>query len=278
MNEKITAEEVQLLRNAAEKERETHAKVMKDIEALNGRMYPSSSNYVAKIKMTEKRQMEIVSRKRESEVLALLQAFSKKTGDDPTNNLSDEVQLFIYDAANKLFKAKKYMLKNNILCYAVEKRIFDEDMPLYLDEDGKQDKYPKFSPEGEVYIAKQTLEKCKSVERISIELIFLNEYTQTYSLSVPGEVALMDFLFVTPDHNNVIKTLEDFVRKYIVHYEELSPDAQIRLIQSGNHELIMYYITHSKNGFDDGTVAEKLIERGNREEVTAYFKRYGREE
>ena len=268
--EKITAEEVQVLRTKAEKERKLHAQILELIAFA--RTNPKT--------LSEARQLEIVVRKREGEVLKMLEIFAEKQDQkNPVCVLSKPAQLFIYEDKNGLSKAKDYMLHHLSLCTAIERKIFDDDLQMVYLEDGKIDNYPKFSAEGEVYIVEKTLEKCaKAEERITNELMFLNEYTRDHRLCDKAEVALMEFLFIKRDYDEVVRDLERFVLDYIIRYHGVCQPAQLRLIQSENHDLIMYYITRSEQIIDDKEVIDALIERGNKEEVTAYFERYEQED
>lgn len=263
MGEKITSAEVVLLKQNAEKERARHAHLMYLIE-----------NDPTSIK--EELQMEIVSRKRLSEVMLLLEVIADFQEDGKSDNITREAQLFIYNTV-QLEKAKEYMINNITLHPDVEKRIFDDDKPIYSDENEMREKYPKFSVVGERYIIQKTLEKCQIAECIRMEFGFLHEYTRTHAFSPEAEETLMDFLFVK-GNKCVIDTLENFVLNYICRYNKLAPAALIRLIESGNHKLIMYYITHSENIIDDAGVIDALIARGDKEEVTTYFMRYAQED
>ena len=61
------------------------------------------------------------------------------------------------------------------------------------------------------------------------------------------------------------------IRNYPFYLKlDLDP-AQREMVKSGDSELIMSYILFSKRGLE---AEEELLERGNREEVEAYFKRY----
>ena len=267
MNEKITAEEVQLLRTNAEKERKIHAQVLELIATCQK-------------PLTEAQELEILARKRESEVLKLLEVYAKEYASHRFGFvLSVPAQLFIYDSNNNLPKSKDYMLHKTELCSAVEKKIFDDDLQIIINEEGKLDNYPKFTSEGETYMVEQTLKKAVQSENADESvLIFLHEYTQTHNLSSDADTALMEFLFVQADCKKPKKYLCRFVLDYLARYGILSASAQIRLIQSGNHDLIMYYITRSKKVISNQKVIDELISRGDREEVKAYFKRYEEED
>ena len=264
----MTAGEIQLLRQKAENERNRHAQMMHLIHSVEiGAAPPLSIAY----------QMEIVSREREDETLALLKVYVEKFGQDTGVFLSDAAQLYIYDDKNKLPQSKKYMLHSMPLCYSVERRIFDDDKPLYYQEtDGVKEFYPKFSPEGEEHMVEGTMENCNKAKIVTDELYFLRGYTKEHRLSPQGEVALMKFLS-SSDRSAVLDALENFVIEYLAQYKELCPAAQIDMIKSDDHKVIMYYITQSLDGIKDDEVVEALLNRAEREEVTAYFERYAKE-
>ena len=265
---KMTADEVQLLRERAEKERANHAWAMnliKDVE--KGTVPPLSKGY----------QMLIAERQRESELMALLEIYAENLGGRLV--LDDEVQEYIFKHADKLPQVKEFLIKNFTLCYAVEMCIFKDDNPLFMKvDDEMQEYYPKFSPEGEKFIVEETLKKCRALRSVTSEMYFLTGYTKRYELSPAAQNALMDYLYVRTAWDSVSEALERFVIDYIVKYQNLVIPAQLKLIRSGNHKAIMCYIEHSSQGIQAKEVLNELIERGDREEITAYFNRYANED
>ena len=265
MNNKVTAEEIQLLRQNAENEREKHAQIMRLLHAIEIGANPP---------LSEAQQMEIVAHGREDEVLTLIDVYDGKFGHDPS--LSDEVQLYIYD---KLPKVKEYMLRSMPICYRVECRVFDDDKPLYYkDGDITKELYPRFSPEGETYMVESTLRNCEKKRTITNELYFIQGYTKEYRLTEAGEIALMKFLSSTYDRSPVLDGLENFVIDYLAKYKTLCPGAQLEMIRSDDHKVIMYYIKNALECIKDENVINELLNRGEREEVTAYFDRYAVED
>jgi len=266
--EKMTADEVQVLRENAERERNRHAwamKLIRDVE--KGIAPPLSRNY----------QLEIIERKRESEILALLEVYAENQ--DNRLVLVDDAQKFILDHGDELPNAKEYLLKNFPLCLMVEVGIFRADKPMFMkDGDEVKEFYPKFSQEGEEFIVKETLANCLKVDHITTELYFLTGYIKNHELSPLAQIALMDFL--TPDtySDRLTEELSNFVIDYIAKYKTLAFTAQLKLIRSGDHALIMYYITNSAEGIQTKEVLDALIKRGDREEITAYFNRYAHED
>lgn len=259
---KLTPEEIQVLRADAEKERAAHRQVISNL---------SLTTMSSTLQM-----MTVVSsyeRMRESEVLLFLAKFAKVT---LRYELSDAVKMFIYERGDEFPKAKAYMLQHNHLGYLLEKRIIDDNLsPFYKNAHDKM-VYPKFADSSERYLVERTLNACQRANKLSDELRFLTAYTSDNKLCHCAETSLMDFLTVTTVRDSVIDTLESFVLSYIGCHEDLAPDAQLRMIKSGNHKVIMYYITHSKLGIDNAVV-DALLERADAEEVTAYFKRYAKQ-
>lgn len=264
MNQKkLTPEEIQELRINAEKERETHAEVMKNIRAT-----------VMSPKLQMNTLMSSYNRHRRDEIMALLKAYIPK---DKRYELSDEVKLFIYNHGAEFSEIRLYMMVNNHLGFTLEKCIFDDSWsPFKKMEDGKLS-YPRFSPEAEVYIVKETMKRCLNALKLTDELSFLTEYTNRYKLSVPAEIALTDFLFATNGRDSVLDALASFVLGYLVAHQDITEEAQLRIIKSGNHEVIMYYITHSLKLLSAPDVLKALMDRADAEEVIAYYDRWARE-
>ena len=260
---KLTPEKIQALRVSAEKERDAHAEVVKNLKAVT--MSPT-------LQMTTL--MSSYNRKRKDEVTALLLNY---ISGDKRYELATEVMQFIYDHEEELPEAKRFMLQNNHLTFELEKRIFDDKLdPFFTDDEGHVT-YPKFSLTAEVYMVKETLKACQKADRLSDELNFLNKYTERYALTDSAELELTDFLFVSTGRDSVLDTLQSFVLGYLVRYQSIAAPAQLRIIQSGNHEVILYYITHSSKLIDDAEVLKALMDRADAEEVTAYYNRWAKE-
>jgi len=264
MNQKkLTPEEIQELRLNAEKERATHAEVMKNIKATV--MSPT-------LQMTTL--MSSYNRHRKDEIEAFLKAYTQK---DKKYELSDEVKLFIYEHGEEFSKIRLFMMTHNHLGFALEKRIFDDKWsPFKKLEDGMLS-YPRFCPEAEVYIVKETMKNCLKANKLTNELQFLTTYTNRYALSVPAEIALTDYLFATNGRDSVLDALASVVLGYLVQHQAMTEEALLRIIKSGNHEVIMYYITHSLKLISAPKVLEALMDRADAEEVTAYYDRWARE-
>lgn len=264
-NNKLTPEEIQALRENAEKERATHAEVMANIR----RVIMSPDLQMSTIKSS-------YERNREDEILALLR---NHVPSNKQYELSTEVKLFIYDDSHNLKEAKAFLLQKNLLGYELEKRIFDDKLQPFYKKDSSQYTqlvYPKFCPNAEVYMVEKTLEACKKADKLNGELDFLLEYIETYPLSPSGETALMDFLYVNTGRDSVLDTLESTVITYMGHHDCITPAAQLRIIQSGNHKVIMHCILHTVHGIQDPEVLDALLERAEPEEVKAYFARWAR--
>lgn len=255
MQEKISAEELQQLRENAKQEHLLHQKIMQMISAG--------------VILTEVQQMEVVTRNKKSEVMALLKC---------NVPIVESVQLYIYDDKNHLPEAKDYMIKNIQLEPAVEKKIFDDRLAIYWDaEEGNNCYPPRFSPAGEQYMVKETLAKCLQCDHITDELLFLHNYLQKYQLSPVADNALVSFLAVSASEN-VMEALKRLVMDYIIRYEQLSYIAELSMVKAGNHEVIMLYIKRSKQIITSNAVIEALEERANRDEIVAFYERYANED
>ena len=264
MNQKkLTPEEIQELRLNAEKERITHAEVMKIINVTV--MSPT-------LQMTTL--MSSYNRHRKDEIMAFLKVYTKKA---KRYELSDEVELFIYEHGDELPDIRLFMISNNHLCFTLGKRIFDEKLAPFKKRKNGKLTYPRFTPQTEVYIVKETMNNCLKANKLTDELQFLTTYTNRYKLSVPAEIALTDFLFATNGRDSVLDALASVVLGYLVQHQAMTEEALLRIIKSGNHEVIMFYITHSWKLISAPKVLEALMDRADAEEVTAYYDRWARE-
>jgi len=259
---KLSPEEIQELRCNAEKERATHAEVMKNIHAVT--MSPQ-------LQMTTL--MSSYNRHRNDEIMALLQVH---TLGNRQYELATEVMKFIYDHGQELSKAKDFMLKNNHLVYEIEKRIFDDKLTPFITTAGGKVIYPKFSADAEVYMVKETLKACRKADKLTDELNFLDIYTQEHTLTAAGEIALMEFLLETHGRDSVLDTLCSFVMTYIGRHQNIVQPAWLSAIKSGNHDVIMHLITQTSTLTEDCAVVEALLERADEQEVTAYYNRWSR--
>lgn len=260
---KLTPEEIQALRVNAEKERAAHAEVMKNIKAT-----------VMSSELQMSTLMSSYKRNRQDEIKTLLETYSDKY---KKYELADEVKLFVYEHGDEFSEIRLFMLTHNHLGFALEKRIFDDKWAPFKKLEDNTISYPKFCPEAEVYIVKETMKNCQKADKLSDELDFLTTYNKSHTLSVPAEVALTDFLFVTNGRDSVLDALESFVLDYLGRHQGITEEAQVRLIQSGNHRVIMYYITHSLVPISAPKVLDALMDRADAEEVTAYFNRWAKE-
>lgn len=256
MENTISAEEIQQLRENAEKERRLHRTIMHQISTFGSRL-------------NKAQQLEIVHHRCESEILALLKC---------NGVLAEETQLFIYDDKNNLPKAKDYMLKNTTLNLAIQKKFFDDDLQLFWEEDDNICYPPHFSPAGEKYMVDQVVAKCEKCTRITTELGFLNIYVRKYKLSPEAERSLMNFLSIQSGLDSTLDKLEHFVMDYIARYRGLADMAILALIASGNHRVIMYYLKYGSIDLMGQEVRNALEKRANRDEVVVYYKRYASEE
>ena len=263
MSRKLTPEEIQEISIAAKRKVAAHSQVLANLTLVI--LSPQ-------LQMTTL--MSSYERGREDEILRLLEIHTTGTR---RFELASEVMLFIYNHRNELPEAYRFMLQNNRLFYELETRIFDDKIPPFFTDENGNKGYPKFDKKAEVYMVSKTMTACEKADKLSDELDFLSEYTRNNQLSDVAEVRLMDFLFVTAGRDSVPDTLQKFVLDYLKHYRSICYTAQKRLIQSGNHELIMYYIKNSREVIFDREVIEALHERADEEEIRAYYDRYASE-
>lgn len=260
---KLSPEEIQALRANAEKERAEHAEVMKNLRAVT--MSPT-------LQMTTL--MSSYNRHRKDEIMAMLTAFASG---DKRYELCSEVKSFIYSHGEELSEAKSYMLQNMHLGYTLEKLIFDDKVQPFVTTNSGKLIYPKFCADAEVYMVNETLNACQKAFKLTGELHFLDTYTQEHALCNNGEEALMEFLFVTTGLDSVLDALSGFVLTYISRHPSITPEACLRAIKSGNHEVIMQLIKLTSTLTENSLVADALLKRADEEEVTAYFNRWARE-
>lgn len=260
---KLSLEEIQALHANAEKERAKHAEIMKNFKAVT--LSPQLQMTIL---------MSSYERGRKDEIKALLEFHMSG---NRQYELSSEVMMFIYEHGDELSEEKDFMLKNNHLGYEVSKRIFDDKLPPFITTPQGETVYPKFCPYAEVYMVEETLKACQKADKLSDELKFLTDYTHGYVLADVAEVALTNFLFVSSACDDVIKCLRSFVLDYLVCHRHIADDALLRIIKAGDHEIILYYITHSTLIISDSKVLNALKERADAEEITAYYNRWARE-
>lgn len=283
MKQKMTAEEIQQLLDAAEKERQTHSSIVEDISQL--KLDSVKGAIVPLPNLPEKRQMEIIERGKEKEIITLLEAYSRLTADDE-RNLCDKAQLFIYKSNDKgMEEAKKFMLEKNRLCLAVEKAMIDDRKMLRLsmfDEEfeNQPPKKTSFSAEAECYLIEKTFNDCHVADFMSEESVaYFRTYTQQNKLSDSAQRLMVSkFLNVKTGRDSVIDGLRSLVHFYINVHRFLYPSAQEVLVKSNDHDTIMHYINYgyAKDGrvFASKEAFEALKKRADREEINAYVARY----
>lgn len=245
MEEKISVSEINRLREIAEKERTTHREIMKRI----------SQHSVDRL--SEDEQMEIAKRGNKREIEAMLKAFNQN------GIMSSSVQVYLYQQPIGFDAIRKIIIDESLWSFELEKVLIDKGTQFSVLN-------RKISSEGEIYLLQHAL--TESLEKDSISsLKNVDNYLSYTRLSEAGEVVLMSYLNVMQGRDSLIDKCQRSVRDYIYKYKNLTLKAQHLLIQSGNHEAIMDYITYSTKGLE---LEDELLERGNREEVEAYFKRY----
>ncbi len=264
--EKITIAEVKRLKEAAEKEKATHHAIMARIDRISSvqigfNWFPEG--------LPAEEQMQIVQRGNQKEIMALLQAYanlcvsSYEVERFECANLCEEAQMYIYRQPIGFDAPRNYMLEHNRLHLAVEKALIDKDMYASIGQ-------RKFSPEAEVYLLEEGLRKCREADK-AFPLGSVNAYLEKNSFSDKAQVVLMKYLNLSSGADSVIDYCRARVKMYIDKYKNLCLEAQRKLVESGDSELIMLYILFSREGLQ---AEDELLERGNREEIEAYFKRY----
>lgn len=264
--EKISVAEISRLREAAEIERNTHHEVMNRISKISS--VQVGFNWLPD-GLPAKEQMQIVKRGNQKEIMALLTAYAnlRMSSHDEERvervNVAPEVQMYIFHQPIGFDAARIYMLEHNRLCLDVETELIKKKMMSVIAK-------KRLSPKAEVFLLTHCLHEGKEQDSDS-SLFPVQEYLEKNRLSPLGQQALMTYLNVGGGRDSFIDACRNCVKTYVERYKELSLPAQREMVKSGDSELIMSYILFSKRGLE---AEEELLERGNREEVEAYFKRY----
>ncbi|MCM1323421.1 MAG: hypothetical protein NC218_04605 [Acetobacter sp.] len=260
---KISVAEIAQLRQAAVKEREIRQKIKTEINGLKQGK-----------DISEEVQMQILERGNEEEITPMLDAYAKAGKRVYTNIpivMSIKAQLYIYENWQTgpyhkwytfMLKEVPYTIRLAVRCIKDEKFCAEQKLPSVVHR----------------YYLKHMLHHPKCYEAIrgkSFFLAFFNniiQYFQKYDLCETAEVYLIKkYLNPEPLSDSYIDSCKYVVEKYILCKKQLTLAGEKALIASGHHNLIMMYITIAKEGLKAET---ELFARGNREEVTAYFKRY----
>lgn len=99
---------------------------------------------------------------------------------------------------------------------------------------------------------------------------------ETYITNTPlGEEAILELISALSISFGRDSILDGYEKLVMIagRFNELSSKAERKLIETGNHRVIMYYIENSKTLLKEDAL---LIKRGNEKEVSAYFKRYSK--
>lgn len=252
--EKITAAEIALLKERAEAARAEHYRRMALINDF-GKQGTS---------LSDDEQIAIIKGGNIEEINSLLAVFSRNEA-----MLNEESQLWLYSQQNKNEQAKKFMLSHNILCFALEKRLIDDDKLSYTRQ---------LSAEAEKYLVLKVLKNClseSSRQTAEKALQPLQEYVKNFAFSEKAQVEMMNFLYVDTGRDKVIDMLENFVYSYVIEDQKrLVPEAQLLMVRSRNHRLILDYIQLSEEGLTAPEAVDELLKNADREEVEAYFMRY----
>jgi len=262
MEEKVTPAEINRLREAAEKERVLHHQIM-------SRIYKISSVRIGKEYLSEglppEEQMQIIKRGNQKEIYALLVAYSqlKVCSYDEERfaraQLCEEAQLYIYDKQIGYDAIRNYMLENIRPCLALEKKM------ILCQKRGKY----RFSEAAELFLLEQIFSECSKDK-----LDGLKSYIEKNKLHPEAENNLIKLGLFVKGSDRIIDESRKLVAHYIMQYKQLCPKAEQSLIESGDNGLILDYIRFSKDGLKNQTAVDMLLERANRAEVVAYFKRY----
>ena len=265
-NDKISVAEIEELRQKAEIERQIRREIKNDINELH-----------LDIAIPAERQMRIIRRGNINEIREMLQAYSGEDTHitricvDKPPLMSPEAQLYIYEnmQTGAYYHIYDFMLKKVPYTDELAKRMIDDD--AYMSEQ-------ELSPEVQVYYLKyflKYLERHKPIigYRFCPELFSkIITYFGKYDFCSAAESYMIEhYLNPKPMGDSYVNSCRELVSDYIDIKESLHLAGERALIASGNHDLIMKYINIAKEGLK----AEKeLLERGNREEITAYFERY----
>ena len=280
MKEKITAEEIQQLRENAEKERGLHQKIMHVILALRGIRQPDGT--FPSMPLSPEEQMLILRRGREDEVVEMLQAYAE-TDWEKVGSCCTQAQIYIYEQARKggmtwMKKANLYMLENCLLTPQFEKHMIDTVWNIELSQIDSLWSRRKKTPEAEVYMIMKTLQDIQRQGVIlTIETQCISTYVADNQLSPEGEEALMKFINLGQLRKVVKDKLRGIVLQYIKTYP-LSSLGQEALVATQDHNLIMEFIVTSPKSFTSSTAVALLVKRAIRTELVAFFKRYAQED
>lgn len=248
--ETISAKEIAELKQSAEAKRILHREIMHEIILFASEGTKS---------MLPERQLEIIKRGHEDEIMALLKAFKNR-------KLSPEAQQYIYTHREQLSNAYAYMIEHMKLCFELEKQLF-----AYF-KSGKQRRY---STEAEVYIVQKVMEEADEIPPVKTFLHLFKEYSTIYQMSDKAEELMVkSFLTKKNGWDSVIDGLRHCVEKYLETHKSFSAKAQQELIKTGDHSMILLYIQKAYNGLDDTKAVNLLLERANRAEIEAYYERY----
>ena len=281
MKEKITAEEIQQLRENAERERGLHQKIMHAILALRGIRQPDGT--FPSIPLSPEDQMLILRRGREDEVMEMLQAYAE-TDWEKVGACCTQAQIYIYEQARKggtalMKKANLYMLGNCLLTSQFEKHMIDAvwNTEQFAQIDSLWSRRKK-TPEAEVYMIMKTLQDLQRQGVIlTIETQCISTYVADNQLSPEGEEALMKFINLRQLRKVVRDKLRGIVLQYIKTYP-LSSLGQEALIATQDHNFIIDFIAISPKSFTSATAVALLVKRSIRTELVAFFKRYAQED
>ena len=258
---KLSIAEINHLREKAEEERKKHHSICKEITSKEEQWLSNSSDT-----MTEEFQLEILNRNRTDEVMGLLESFAKqRRKNEAKRELSPKFQLKLYSQRIQRPEQVDYMLTNCRICAELEKILIDTKGSYILD---------KKSEIGEHYLLSSILIPAIKEDKVqNFELI--REYYARQRFCPTAEVLFVNITStVRTGRDRTIDGAEKLLKDYIRRYGSLCETAENALIKNKEHYLIMYYLEVSPQALSFKSSEELLLERGNKEEVELYFKRY----
>lgn len=269
MDQKISPEEVAKLRQTAEVEINKRREIFKALKALEE----------GSIRIPDKLQMEILHRRKEDEMMRMLEGYLSAQKSYPNSQnvlMSAEAQLYLLKNVNLLVyrRPAEFMLANLHLSKELEHEYLSQTCEVSPNFSFWKRKY---SSSGEIFMlsSRKQWEKkpanyvgCRMLREIYAPVM---SYIKERALSQEAEEYLIrEYLAEHPEYEAFTQVAEEVVLEYIKYHKELRKESERCLIKSGNHTAIMLYIEVAKDGL---TLEDELLERGNREEVVAYFNR-----
>ncbi len=260
MEEKMSMAEIEKMRQRADQERNTRRDIQRAIKHLReGKMISFDT------------QLRVLQRGQKPEIEDMLRAYA---GIDSVENLgvsnkvslmSEEAQLFIYE--NWKDSASPY---HEFYEFMIEDIPYTDKLATRLIDNKEFTGWQKLSPDVECYYLDVMLAKSDDYKAGFFDKVV--RYFENNGLAPKTEsMMIWKYLRVENPNPKYCQACHNVVRKYILSRKKLTEQGEHLLIDSGKHDLIMLYIHIAEEGLKE---ENKLFERGNREEITAYFERY----